>query len=468
MVEIAAGAPSTELAAIGKAIALVSSEAKAPTEAALLDVLQNATGARSLEGIDLGKPLQLLWLDPKRFTRPFVLVADAKNPAAFKQGLLDSPAVKLRVRKARVVLGDEAALAAVADYAFGLKPSPAGVRARVRIDRLWSSFGAQARAMGPVLMAAASGANAGGSPMVSKVLDWLFSAAEQGSALVAELRCASTRTRVDITVTLESRAGSPMSSYFALQRPSDFSLIGKLAAQRGLSFVAAGDLDASAARMFFGSQLVGATLTEAEQRDMDAMIEASTGKMAAAGELGMIPSLSMQYVAGSRDHRRQLEAYQRIQNAMLRAKVQGPSSKITLGTRRTIQEGGLELTTLPMTYDLSGLPGQAGKPPVESGASWTGWDGYLVSTVGPASLVNLRQLVASARHGIDPLVLGGAMAANLAEARAAKESFWMALDLAAISRAAGKDAILPANLLVFLGLGYGDQSARLRISLATK
>ena len=97
LAEVTANLSPAEVARWERGIGPVIPGVKLPAQDQIFAALGKAVGASSLAGLDLGKPVRILLLDPKRYPNPAVLVGQGK-PAQLKAALLDSPAVTMKVR----------------------------------------------------------------------------------------------------------------------------------------------------------------------------------------------------------------------------------------------------------------------------------------------------------------------------------------------------------------------------------
>jgi hypothetical protein len=111
-------------------------------------------------------------------------------------------------------------------------------------------------------------------------------------------------------------------------------------------------------------------------------------------------------------------------------------------------------------YDVKQLPNWKGPKTIDILSTWTGFDGLLGMTLGTTAAAQMRQLVDSARHGKDTLLLDIAARAALDEARAVKDSVWMRFDFSRQPDATAATAQLPT---MNMGVGFGPHQARLRV-----
>ena len=462
--QLSVASPQTEITAVGKAMRLFVPTAKSPDASAVVEMLQKMVSAQHLTGVDLTRPIHVLILDPKRFPQPNVLVVETKSVPKLKEELLASPAVATRTRKNVVVLGEEAALALVADYAFTLTMRDPGVRATAYVERIWAAFGEQAKAMAPMLVAAMGSSNPALKP--AKLVDGLVTAVDQAALLVIDVRAGA--GGVDLSFALSAKPRTPIASFISAQHPSDFALLSKLAAQDPVALIGGGDLDMSSVKtMWSTSFLGGSELTPAEQADRDALFTTLTGQMAFGGVLVPVDEMKMQYLLGVRDVWRAIALVPRLQTAFARSNADNPNMKVTVGERIVSHEGGLDINEVKLHYDMSKMTGPAQRPPFDTTSTWTGFDNLVAMSFGPTAPAMLRALVGSARNNVGAIAIPAAMLTSIAKARAAKDSFWMALVPGKLMKQQEQTSGLPAGMVPMVSVGFGDSTARLRVSMST-
>jgi hypothetical protein len=141
-------------------------------------------------------------------------------------------------------------------------------------------------------------------------------------------------------------------------------------------------------------------------------------------------------------------------------------AKITRTPKANASYDGLTLAQSEMHYDFSKMttiPEKDRKFTLQS--VWTSWDDIVAMSTGGTAGDRMRKLIDSARHGKGTWQPSAAIRTSIERARAAKESFWMRMDLSAMSAGAPKPVPMPPGIAPNVGVGAAPHTLWMRISV---
>src|SRR5262245_21613863 len=164
-VVVDAAAPSAELPMWSQAMAKLSPGAALPPAEAVPQVLAKLVGAAQLDGIDLGKPLHMVLLNPQKYPQPVVLSLPVKNLQALKASVKDS-GLTVSPGQGYALVGAEATVKGAPEFLRRLPGAAApkrGVHAIAYVEPIWSAFGPQILAVKSMMVAQATQPQGGAS-----------------------------------------------------------------------------------------------------------------------------------------------------------------------------------------------------------------------------------------------------------------------------------------------------------------
>jgi hypothetical protein len=444
------------------------------SEAMLLQGLAATVGASRLQGLDLGKPLHLLLLDPRVQPKPVVLVAGVADEARIKA--LTGPSV--RVVNGVALIGAEPALAIVADHALWLagRPAPAAPTLSLSpgklVERYRKEIGDFRTQMGRLM--------AGQSPGMGKILeveiDLFLELADQTDRLAFLIDVTPADAWLELG--LRPKAGTPFAGFVAAQKPGvDDSLLALLPPVEKPSMVMAGRWDMGPMRaplldLAFGvyEEMAGRKLEPAERQRWNEMIDLFDGRLAAVSWSTEDGRFQMQELLGVSDGPK-LAAYARELFPAETKPFELMGMKMSLsGKPEAATHAGVTISEYRFAVDLSALPEMQRAitekmyGPDGLAMHAAGFDKAFVLGMGPEAMAGLPALIDGARAGTRSPP-PAPVAKVMKEAAGRKASFVAVMDLAqTMAPLTGKVMPASASGLSMEG-GVTDGAFRLRVAM---
>jgi hypothetical protein len=464
--ELVSASAQGEHARLGEALVRAGAKGSMPELQELTSSLARMVGAPGVDGIDLKRPMAIVLVDPRRGSRPALWAFEVQDEKRFAESMKAAPSVASRRLKKAVVLGGPDAVGLAGDYALSrLKNAPQeGLRGRLFVQPVWSAYGAQANLVKALISGQAQGGAGMPPATMGKIFDSLFSGIEQSEELGLE---AGAKAGVfEATLALTARAGTPLDVFVAAQRPSDFSLVGKLA-QQDATFLVAGHLEVANAAEGFADWTFGEAADPKTRAQRVEWMRACSGDIALLGTLGKPSQAAYQYLLRGAGAARLLAVFPAMMDAM------GKSGLMGMGTmaRTSLPSFSYEDLTVSQAevkYDFSKMPEPAkagmGEVQFTQRSAWTGWDDLVAMVTGAGGEGRMKKLVDAARRKLDTYRPSGVIEHGLARARANKESVWARVDLGALGAVAPKP--IDVRFVPTFGIGFGGHRAWLRFSTA--
>jgi len=270
-----------------------------------------------------------------------------------------------------------------------------------------------------------------------------------------------------VDVAMTPKAGSRLAKFVRAQRPSDYGLLAKLPAIKA-PMLFAGHIESGPYRESLLA-MVTAMYGQGASKDVtDAMttiVGAATGELAMAGQMAPKQAFEFTQLFGLADQKIVDKALDRLLDRLKGGlTIDALGVATTLKTSNTVVHDGVSLKGYDVTYDLSKLSAEnraTMEKTIPTGkaihASVSTFDHLGLATMGGA---DAAAAIDAARGKGGHFTPPPMIADFLLGSRARKESFVMAMDLAAVTGtgSTGQPVILSA--------GFADKSAHLRFTLA--
>ena len=467
--ELVAASPAAEQPRWSAALSALGSPGPLPPVEIIMTNLGKSIGANGLEGLDGKRPVAMLMVDPQRFPKPVLLVAEVSDEKRFATSLALSPEIVAKRQKRLVVLGAADLVALAGDYALTrLSGAPqSGLRGRVFVQTVWKNYGAMAQAMKGMLTSQGSTTPTSGvSPAtMAKIFDGAVSGIEQSNELGIEVTANS--GALELILSLAVRAGSGIDAFAAAQKPSDFALLLRLADQP-YSMLAGGRLDLGLIAEGIADAFFSQGAQDPKKRaQFIEWMKLSVGDIATVGNMSSPAHTDSQYLLRGAGAAKLVAAFPLMIEAMTKSGMLEGMVKMTRTEKPPFSYDGLSVAQSEMHYDFSKMPSPAlkGESKFSVASAWTGWDDTLAMASGATAPEQMKKLLDAARHDKGNWKPSPAIRAAIDRARAAKESFWMNMDLSALTASTGKPSPLPAGVVPSVGVGFGNHTAWLRITV---
>jgi hypothetical protein len=437
-------------------------------------------GAGSLDGAAGDAPVHILVVDPNQHERPMAVVVAVTDAGKLKAAA-DAAGATIRSKGGIAVVGPEPVVALVADWALTELPgaeAPTAPTATAFSAALLANYRTQIEGFGDSMkqaMAATAGGNAtAGEIMVAyaRGIVWTLENSER-----IELGLEAGATAASLTFGVAARKGSPLAGLIAAQTPSDFALLGRLPAGAA-PLVMAGSWHLGPLRAdflaFMEKILVGfyGAPASAEMTTLlTTFADAATGEIAATFDMapGRVRMTQLVAVEGAAPLHAATGAFlARYAQQPLEATSMGIKTKFT-GKANAVTVDGVSFHRYTSAVDTTGLPPEQAQAATLFGKEHTGlvgtWDDVVGVTMG-GDQAAAKALVDASRGKGTRLALPPRVVADLADARARKESFYYYMDLGALVTAA-----VPAAAQVFSGsfgltVAFGSRDDRAHMRLA--
>jgi hypothetical protein len=330
-------------------------------EAAFLKVLASPPGAPELQGLDLGKPLHFLLLDPKAHPKPVVLVAGVADEAKLKA----ITGASVRIHNGVALIGDEPAVAVVADHAFWLagRPAPSSPTLSLAPGKLVARYRQEIadfrNQMGQIMAQQAPGM----AKVLEVEIDLFLKLADQTDRLTVLVDATAADAWFELG--LAPKAGTMFAGFVAAQKPGiDPSLLELLPAVEKPTMVMVGRMDLGPARapmleiafsMF--EQAAGRKLEPAERERWNAMLDNLDGRLAAvswATESGMF---QMHELLGASDGARAAAFARELFPASVSKPFEVMGMKMSAEVKpEAATHDGVIISEYRVAFDFSALP----------------------------------------------------------------------------------------------------------------
>jgi hypothetical protein len=441
--------------------------------------IASIAGAVSLAGAKEGEPVVLLAVGPKTSPAHVVLVSvgDEKKLRESATG------TGIRVQDGHALIGPQAAVDALAPYAFGWlahQPAPASPIAILHVPALMAAYRPEIEAgIQQVKGAFDEKPEAkGAAEIIDAELSGALALLDQSDA--AELRLEASAELASVDLALVPRAGTPLATFVAAQKPVGDALLGRLPVLAP-SFVAVGQMYAGPQRdAILGvlAPMLARVLGLPDDAELKAsfgqLFDATTGSFAMVGEVKK-GELHLAQLTGATDGAKAAK----IARQMF-AKLLAPGSHVTqsfgikttyTGTPDAGTHDGVALSGYRAEADRSSMvPAVAAAMPFAHGMSVTfgGWDDVVgaASVSGTDGPALMGSIIDASRGKAPRLQLPAGQAGLLADSRKREESFTMVFDVSGLIAAfKGGAAAAPAKSGVVIALGFQGGRAHLRMAL---
>lgn len=439
---------------------------------ALRRELADAVGVRSLDGVDPTSWMYLLVVSAPGEPALGLLakVSDARTVA-------DSAAGSAMIKGGWAVLGDQPVIDSVGAYALAAlaaQPAPRAPGATLYLPHLLARYRAEIDLAHKQI--AAQLAQAPGDPMVrmmAPLLDGMIATLGEIDQIVVTLEASPDLVALDLA--LAPRPKSRLAGFVAVQRPSDYALLGKLPAAAAPTGVVAGHLEAGPYRdgLFeLTGAMFGAGAKEMKAA-IDAFFKATTGDLAMTLQVSPGAGMSGKQLFGVSDTAAANRAIAGWVDAFKAGRTAGTPEMVM--TFRTLPDApahdGVTLRGYHTSYDLSKAPPaqrQAMERITAAGGVDTriaAFDGVGTLVTGPDSVADAGRLIDAARGKAPRFVTPPAIAQFLAGSRARKDSLAMAFDAGEFLAAmAGRAPQSSGDAPFQISLGFADRRAHLRLA----
>jgi hypothetical protein len=442
----------------------------------------NMAGLGVLDGAAGDRPAHVLVVDPHTHARPLaalVGVADAAKleATAAKTGLVVS------ARGSRAVIGDKAVVALVADWAFATlpeRPVPAVPVATAHSAALLAAYRDDIEQAGSTL--AAEMQAQGGGAMADRIAKGYAGGAlallENSDRL--EVRVEASTSDLSLVLAVAPKAGSSFAGLVAAQTASDFALLARLppSGARGVvgGTLRLGPLREPATDLMVGifKDLYQIDITAETRAGMLAWADRVTGDFAATIDIGP-RGFQMEQLFGVAD----AAAFRQAIDGFLATFSTRPIEVTSFGTKTRIafepaaaDVDGVTFHRYTSAVDSAGAA--AGSAPSTAlGTSFVGlfgvWDDVAGLSFGPGDPGAPRALVGATRGTAPRFTPPARIAAELAAARARKDSAYYFIDVAPfVAATLPAGAPFPSSLGISLALNFTDGSAQLRIAMTSE
>jgi hypothetical protein len=430
-------------------------------------------GVSSLDGIDPASWMYLLVVSTVDTPSIGLLarVADAQVLAASAGG-------KLVIKGGWAVIGGKPVIERAGGFAFATlaaQPTPTAPSATVYFAHVLSRYRNEIDVVRRQVAAAVvqAGSSDGMMRMMGGFADDVY--AELGDVEQVDVTVEATPELAAIDLALAPRPKSRFASFVAVQRPSDYGLLGKLPAAPRAAGVVAGHIEAGPYHdglVAMSAAIYGTGIDEI-RTTVGALLKACTGDIAMVLQMSPDTGMSAGQLLGVSD------------TAAANRAIAGMLDLFKSGRTVDSNQISTTLTTLPdapshegvvlrgyrTTYDLSKAP-PAQRKAIERIARAGGTDTRIaafdkVGTVvaGPDALADAGRVIDAARGKAARFVPSPTLAGFLADSRARKDSMVMTFDVTGlIAVAAGAHPQDGPEAPFLVSLRFADRRAHLRIA----
>ncbi len=444
-----------------------------------MQALHSLMGVSSLDGARADAPAVLLVRSPKAGPPQALLVAVADEAKLRKS----AAGIAIRIEGGHALLGPQAAVDALAPYAFGWvarKAAPAAPIAIVHVPALLAAY--RQDLMNGLEQMKTAMASTPGTASMGDIFDAEVSGfvalLEQSSAI--EIRLEASADDAGIDLALVPKPGTSLASFVALQKPASDRLLRKLPAMKSTAFAAVGELHLGSLRASFQpfieqimARFLSVPLDDKIRAGLNAWFDAFTGEIAIVGD---IAPEGMQFVelAGASDGSKAAQASRSLFASLVGA---GEHTLDNFGVKSVYTgipdagtHDGVALSGYRVKVDLSSLPPASAKSyPFKNGmvTTFAGWDDVFGVAVGPTtdSAKVMGSVIDASRGKAPRLELATGLRALLDSSRARGESFAMVMNLSGVMASFAKVPAPAARSGLVFAFGFQGGRAHMRVAL---
>jgi hypothetical protein len=441
--------------------------------------LINMAGLGSLDGAAGDQPAHLLVVDPRTHAKPLAALVRVTDGAKLKAAA-EKEQLAIREKSGHAVVGDKAVVALVADWAFATLPARTAPTFPVATAHSAAVLAAYRTDIEQASSKLPPEAQTAGGPDMKKIVD-LYArgaiAVLEGSERL-ELRVEANESDASLGFAVVAKKGSTVAGFIDAQSPSDFALLEKLP-PGAAHFVLAGTILLGPARdkalalieeLFVSVYHI--EVTDEIRAVLNRWADSLTGDVAASVEIGP-GGLRMSQLVGARDaaelHRSLGGLLGRIGDKTVAVTTMGTT---TLMSARpdAITVDGVSFHRYTSKVDTSAMTPEQTKLGTAMGREFVGlvgaWDDVLGFSIG-GNAASAEVLVAAARGKAPRISLPARVTADLAAARARRDSAYYFVDVGAMMSvmAPMTGVTFPAPLGFGMTLGFRDDAAELRIAM---
>jgi len=435
------------------------------TEGLVRQQLAGMADVDSIDGLDPNASTYVLVVDDGAALKGAAVVGkvrDAKAIAALGAGLSV-------VKNGWAVVGAKPLVHKLAPYALATLPALAPVTSPTAVvyvpqvlARYQTEIGA-GREQFLKQVATAQG-SAQMSAMMESIVDGMFSLVADSEQLVVAVDVTKDVGAIDIAMT--PKPGSRLAKFVTAQRPSDYGLLAKLPAVKA-PMLFTGHIDSGPYRqgmLHILAMMYGQGASKDLVDAIATIMSTATGEFALAGQMAPKQPMEITQMFGLADQKvadKSIDRLLELFKAGLTFDAVGVAT--TIKTSITVVHDGISLKGYDVTYDLSKLSAETRanmEKMVPTGkavhASIATFDQIGLATMGGADAAT----AVDAARGKGAHFTPPAMIADfLIGSRARKESFMMAMDVAAFAGVGG------TGQPFIMSAGFADKAAHLRFTV---
>jgi hypothetical protein len=442
---------------------------------AIIDMgIANVTGVAPLDGLDHGAAMYVLFVDGGN-AKGFAVVGKVADASRLPSG----GGTTVASANGWAVLGPAAVVKKVQAYAFAAlatAPMPTAPTVTFYSASVLTRYHSQIETMRRLMLAQmqAQGNAMGG--LAQAYVDGLFSVLADSDRAVVTLD--ADKDEITFDLALAPKAGSKLSSFVAVQLPSDYAMLGQLPASSPM-LIAAGHFESGPYHqglLDLMTTMYGANGSKDLVQMIDAIMKGSTGDVAFGMDMGGSKGMIATSLVGVSDHKAVDAAVGKLIDALAKARsVQMVGIPVTLqATAAAAQHDGVAIRGYDTTYDLSALPELKRKEMLKvlggsnvSHAAMATFDKLAVFAIAGTG-----DAVAAAGSDIDAARGKGSrykptkeVQRALDASRARKDSAVMIMDFGAFAAMMPTPTKLTGAMV--MTAGFADGTAHLRMSLAS-
>lgn len=471
----------TKLEGLAKAIDNIQPGASAAIVPSVSMLLAKTMGM-DLSGADLGAPISLLVVNPKRYDQPMAMLV---SPA--DKGKLESAAkaagLIVASNKNQVLIGEASVVEAVRGVAFGtLSNTPQELVVRIFPGSVLAGFKDdlhEAFQKMNTLMTQTSGQTSGVAAMFMAYEEMIVAIGDQTD--VIEMRVAASEGASDFLFRMQPKAGTTMAVLAAAQIPSKHALLGKLPQNTSGSILSSGDMRAGKARqpMIDFSMKVMSVMMPAKSNDMltkalATWFESFDGQIAVNMNMDVanpaVPKFEATYLMGATDADVMRKGWREMMTHMSSGnggitEMMGMKFDIEFD-EKVLEVDGVEVDRYQTKLNTEGMSKEdqamSIAPGVEQKMHMATFDNLAVMSLSDNSEAAVASAIAAARGKAPGYKPVGATAKALARSESLNESLIFIMD---IERLAPAGVAIPFGTLA---MGFGQDKGALTMRMSVR
>ena len=437
-----------------------------------------------LSGANLGAPISILIVDPKKHSKPLALLVTPSDTSKLEAAAKAAGLVYV-AKKKLALIGEAAVVESVQDTAFAnLATPPSELVVRIYPDVVLAAFKDDLHGafqnMSQLMSQQQNGASSAVQAMMLAYEEMILAIGDQTQ--VMEMRVGTADGASDFIFRMQPKAGTTMAALAQAQVPSTHALLGKLPKSTSGSFLFSGDLRAGAARqpiMDFSMKIMSVVMPSDSDEVMTKLLatwfEAFDGQVAVNMNMDIAnpqtPKFDATYLMGTSDAKMMRAGWREMMRLMASRAKDGPAEVMGMKFDIKFEEkalvvDGVEVDRYETKLNLSEMSEEErtmmAAAQIDQRMHMATFDDVAVMSLSSDSETLVKSAIEAARGQAPGYEPTGAIAAALARSKSLKESLIFTMDISALA---------PGGMPIpfkMVSMGFGQDRGALTMRMSVR